>query len=78
MARLCFSSKHHEQVAVGPGETFAYHCKLSVVAAGRFEAAIGLFLEDNGIREVSLTVRGVGVAPAQEPGHDPPRPPPGP
>jgi len=29
---------------------------------GPFEAEIVLYLEDNGIREVTLTVRGVGVA----------------
>ncbi len=29
---------------------------------GPFESEIVLYLEDNGIREVTLTVRGVGVA----------------
>jgi hypothetical protein len=32
---------------------------------------MSLFLEDNGIREVTLTVRGVSVAPEGE-AHDPP------
>jgi hypothetical protein len=36
---------------------------LKVQERGRFEADMTLYLEDNGIREVSLTVRGVGVAP---------------
>lgn len=45
------------------GGTVEYPCELTVKGPGPFEAEIVLFLEDNGIREVTLTVRGVGVAP---------------
>lgn len=50
-------------LTVEPGTTFEYTCELSVKKPGPFEAPMTLFLEDNGIREVTLTVRGVGVAP---------------
>ncbi|HET6575837.1 MAG TPA: hypothetical protein VFG68_19705 [Fimbriiglobus sp.] len=36
---------------------------MTVKRPGPFEAAIVLYLEDNGIREVTLSVRGVGTAP---------------
>ena len=58
----CFSSKHSGQVTVQPSETFIYTCELSIKKPGPFEAPMTLFLEENGIREVRLTVRGVGVA----------------
>ena len=47
---------------VPAGESIEYPCELTVNDAGEFEAEIVLYLEDNGIREVTLTVRGVGVA----------------
>ncbi len=45
-------------MTVGPGETFEYHVVLTVHKRGRFESEIALFLEDNGIREVAIEVRG--------------------
>ena len=70
---MCFSSKHHEQVTVGPGETFNYECVLSLKKPGPFEAKIAIFLEDNGIRIVELTVRGVAVASEGVPHDSPPK-----
>jgi hypothetical protein len=55
-------------VVVQPGETFAYTCALQVHHPRRFEAEIKLLLYDdvqlydNGIRQVPLSVQGVGVA----------------
>jgi hypothetical protein len=77
----CVKSRHHEQVVIGPGETFPYTCTLQVRGAGPFEAPLTLYLDDDGLREVTLTVRGIGVEPepapaAPEPAHD--APPPGP
>jgi hypothetical protein len=60
---VCFDSKHSTQIVIPAGETFTYECELSVGQARPFEAKIDLYLEDNGLRTVTLTVRGVGVAP---------------
>ncbi|MCU0706636.1 MAG: hypothetical protein MUF18_21990 [Fimbriiglobus sp.] len=57
----CFRAKHREIITVGPGETFEYHVSLTVHRPGSFEAGIDLFLEENGIRTVELTVRGTCV-----------------
>lgn len=59
---LCFSSNHHTQIVVQPGDTFRYGCKLTTKRPGRFEAEIDVHLEDNGVRTVALTVRGEAVA----------------
>jgi hypothetical protein len=45
------------------GVTFNYECKLSVENPGPFEAQLNIHLEENGIRTVTITVRGVAVAP---------------
>ncbi len=58
----CFRAKHHSQVTILAGQTAEYPCELTVHKPGPFESEMVLFLEDNGIREVTLTVRGVGVA----------------
>lgn len=49
-------------MAVPAGESVEYPCELSIKHPGPFEAEITLFLEDNGIREVTLSVKGVAVA----------------
>lgn len=71
-ANCCVGPKAQQQVEVEPGATQTYVCYIRVKSAGPFEAPITLYLDDDGLREVTLTVRGVGVAPAQEPAHDPP------
>ncbi len=60
---MCFSSEHPDQVTISAGETFHYRCELAVHEPGPFVAELTIFLEDNGIREVTVTVRGTGVAP---------------
>ncbi len=50
-------------MTIPAGQTVEYPCELTVHKPGPFESEMVLFLEDNGIREVTLTVRGVGVAP---------------
>lgn len=44
-----------------PGGSVAYGCTLHFHTHGPLEGEITLFLEDNGIREVTLRVHGVVV-----------------
>ena len=44
------------------GETFQYECELVVNEPGSFEAQIDIYMDENGLRKVTLTIRGVGVA----------------
>jgi hypothetical protein len=60
---VCFGPKVEGPVAVPPGETVAYACEFEVAGAGPFEFPIVLCLADGCIREVEMTLRGVGVAP---------------
>jgi hypothetical protein len=59
-------------VTVGPSQTLEYQVVLTILKPEPFESGMALYLEDNGIREVTLTVRGVGVAPEGK--TDDPRP----
>ena len=43
------------------GATFEYHCELSLKRPGKFEGEMDIHLEDNGIRTVTLSVRGTAV-----------------
>lgn len=56
---------------VPAGGTAEYPCELTVKQPGPFAADITLFLEDNGIRAVTVSVKGVAVAAEGKP-HDPP------
>jgi len=58
----CMDAKSNEQITIAPGETIEYQCDYDVYKPGPFELKLDVFLEDNGIRTVTLTVRGVGVA----------------
>lgn len=62
----CYFTKHGEIVTVGAGETFEYHVGLLVKGPGPFESGIAIFLEDRGIREVQISVKGVGVEAGDE------------
>ncbi len=59
---VCFLSKGFEgRRSVGAGQTMPFSCQLDVRKPGPFEASVVLLVEDKGIREVPLIVRGVGV-----------------
>lgn len=60
---VCFGAKLAEPVAVPPGETVEYVCEVTITGSGPFEFPILLHLEDNGIRTVEQTLRGVAIAP---------------
>jgi hypothetical protein len=57
----CYKSKYQVQMTVPPGGAVGYPCLISVRAPGKFEARMVLFLEVQGLRELPLTVRGVGA-----------------
>ncbi len=61
---VCYSASRSEATcAVAPGQTVPYKYELDVRQPGPFEIHLVMFLEDNGIREVPLVIRGIGVAP---------------
>jgi hypothetical protein len=46
-----------------PGGSLDIACELLITAPGPFDFSNDLYLNDNGLRSVKLTVQGVGVAP---------------
>lgn len=59
--KCCFRPRDENPVLVPAGERVAYPWELNVMGTGAFEAHIALFLDDGGLRQVTLTVRGVGI-----------------
>lgn len=57
---VCLRSKHHGQIEVPAGGTFRYECVVRVGEPGPFDLKIVVFLEDAGIRTVTLAARGTG------------------
>ena len=60
--------KDRDHITVQPGETYLYAYTLSVKGPGPIDAQTTLYLEENGIRQVRVKVRGVAVAPSGRPG----------
>jgi hypothetical protein len=59
----CVSLKSEAPVTIPPGEVQSIPCQFEIRTAAHFEVPIHLYIEDDGIREVSVTMRGVGIAP---------------
>lgn len=57
----CIRAGADELMTIGPGETVAYGCELVLKVEGPFELEMPILIEDNGIREIVLKVRGVAV-----------------
>ncbi len=57
---VCLRSRHHDQITVPAGGTFRYECDVKVREPGPFDLQIAVFLEDGGIRTVTLAARGTG------------------
>lgn len=66
---VCFSSRQTEPIVVAPGQTAALVCEVHVSRPGPFEFPLRIYLEENGIREAELVIRGVGVAGQGGEGH---------
>jgi ATP-dependent Zn protease len=47
---------------VPPGATADLECELDIVRPGHFETQVHLFLDDVGLREQIITIRGKAVA----------------
>ena len=62
----CWKAVRAGQVSVAPGQTVPYELELTVGQPGPFETNVELYLEDKGIKAVSLTFRGTAVAPEKE------------
>src|SRR5262245_11313065 len=62
VVNCCFSSSHSSPVEILPRGNFPYTTELSIQAPGSFEVTVRLFVEDNGLQELPLTIRGIGVA----------------
>jgi hypothetical protein len=59
----CIKPTLTDRLIIPPGASVDVVCELLVTAPKQFEVSGSLFLNDNGLRAVKLTVRGVGVAP---------------
>lgn len=57
----CFVVISPERALIGAGTHLEIFCKLHIGSPGPFEATIPIYFDDNGIREVLLTVRGIAV-----------------
>jgi hypothetical protein len=55
--------KHDQEVfTIAPGETVNYAWDFNIIQPGAFETGATLFVYDTDLRQIELTVRGVGVA----------------
>jgi hypothetical protein len=64
---FCFRSiDGPEPVLVSAGSTVEYSWLLSVPDVGPFEGQVPLYVDDGGLRTITLTVRGKGVAGADD------------
>jgi hypothetical protein len=68
---ICLISGHQGRVTVPAGGTFRYECTVRVRSPGPFERQILVYLDEGGIRTVTLAARGTGRAADATP---PPRP----
>lgn len=59
---VCFEPVVGEPITIGPGETSIFSIAMTINGLGSFEVPVLLFLEKNGITQVELVLRGVGVA----------------
>jgi hypothetical protein len=55
--------KTDKPIVVPPGGTATCSVQFTVHGAGPFEDCFKLFLQDKGIRTVTVTVKGIGIAP---------------
>lgn len=56
------SQSTSQSAAIPSGETIRFPCELKITRPGPIDWTMGLFVDDNGIHKVRLTVRGTAVA----------------
>ncbi len=59
----CLTPLVEGQILVEAGATHEYTCELTLRKIGTFEIPITVYLEDNGLRTITLTAQGVAIAP---------------
>lgn len=63
----CITPRFHcgisdRSAPIPPGETLRFPCELKITRPGPIDWTMALFIDDNGIHKVRLTVRGTAVA----------------
>jgi hypothetical protein len=62
-SRVCIGSGQPLDATIAANSSYNLICELHVQAVGPFESSLDVYLDDFGLRTVTLTVRGVGIAP---------------
>ena len=60
MNRGCFGPKQVQGIEIPAQGAIEFPCELSIGRAGPFEAKATVYVDDGGVRDLVLTVRGVG------------------
>jgi hypothetical protein len=58
-------------VPLAPGQTYRLRCQAQVHREGPFESSLTLFVDDDGAREIHLSVKGIAHKSSEGPVHDP-------
>lgn len=59
--RCCYRPLQEGPIEVPPGGKAEYRWEATIVGAGPFEAQVPMFLDDGGLRNVTILLRGNGV-----------------
>jgi hypothetical protein len=62
-SRVCIGSGQPLDATIAANSSYNLICELHVQSLGPFESSLDVYLDDFGLRTVTLTVRGVGIAP---------------
>jgi hypothetical protein len=57
----CCTAKSREARIVLPGEAVEYECRLRVTDALPFESELTLYVDDGGLRVITLSMKGTGI-----------------
>ncbi len=60
MGTVCFGPVFSMQMPIPAHAEINYDCLLKIRQPGPFEIPLGIFIEDHGIRKLTVTLRGVG------------------
>lgn len=61
-ANACFLTNHQQPVPILPGESITCSWSIELRSPGVFELPLTVFVEENGIRAVSRTIKGTAIA----------------
>ncbi|HXD86290.1 MAG TPA: hypothetical protein VN641_07340, partial [Urbifossiella sp.] len=60
--KVCLGSGQPLNATIAAHSSYSLRCELHVQVVGPFESSFDVYLDDAGLRTVTLTVRGIGVA----------------